>query len=154
MKRIAYEDSSTRYIFLDTQSGQRYRGEPGEEYGLMSPISQTPHEAVESERPGAFASEDSESESDSEDGHPPVGQDGRQGDGKDNGSINVHSMRAKPTRANTFYDILSPDLIRAVTDPEASSTIKDGLISKPSRWKTLQKKMTGPDRKNYRGLEG
>ncbi|KAI5827070.1 hypothetical protein K523DRAFT_279760 [Schizophyllum commune Tattone D] len=51
-KRVAYDADTKRYTFLDA-NGDKYVGNPGEEYGHMTPVANLP----EQPRPGAFSEE-------------------------------------------------------------------------------------------------
>ncbi|KAL1748302.1 hypothetical protein HDZ31DRAFT_79833 [Schizophyllum fasciatum] len=51
-KRVAYDADSKRYTFVDA-NGIKYVGNPGEEYGYMTPVASLPQQP----RPGAFSDE-------------------------------------------------------------------------------------------------
>ncbi|TRM66913.1 hypothetical protein BD626DRAFT_627373 [Schizophyllum amplum] len=51
-KRVAYDTDSKRYTFVDAH-GTKYVGNPGEEYGSMTPVDALPVQP----RPGAFSEE-------------------------------------------------------------------------------------------------
>ncbi|KAF5313487.1 hypothetical protein D9611_008638 [Ephemerocybe angulata] len=52
VKRVGYDTDTARYTFLD-RKGTIYKGEPGSEYGHITPVP-NPIAKVESERPEAF----------------------------------------------------------------------------------------------------
>lgn len=131
--RIAYDADTTRYMFQDMH-GRRYIGAPGEEYGVMVPItaadalaplgSKVPgkHAAKPAyDRPAVFAGDapagsplDSEFSSDDDDDDvattppPPVRR--------------AHGHTRSPSAPSTFADILPPSLIAPAPPPPPPSS--------------------------------
>ncbi|KAF9045533.1 hypothetical protein BJ165DRAFT_1528389 [Panaeolus papilionaceus] len=59
-KRVAYDADTQQYTFKD-RNGQLYKGEPGADYGTLTPIG--PLSSLEQTRPSAFATSHSRSQS-------------------------------------------------------------------------------------------
>ncbi|KAF8909641.1 hypothetical protein CPB84DRAFT_1765075 [Gymnopilus junonius] len=121
-KRIAYDADTRRYTFRDANS-TLYQGEPGLEYGVLTPVPPS-HSSMEHARPSAFASD--------------RGPDRRL-------SLQANSETSPPP-PKTFYDILPPELITSssittpLSDSTSSSTIRAGSrVAKAVRKSTLPK---------------
>ncbi|ETW84654.1 hypothetical protein HETIRDRAFT_433390 [Heterobasidion irregulare TC 32-1] len=130
--RIAYDADTTRYMFQDTH-GRRYIGAPGEEYGVMVPITAADalaplgskvsgkHTAKPAyDRPALFAGDapagsplNSEFSSDDDDDvatkPPPPAR-------------RAHGHTRSPSAPSTFADILPPSLIAPAPPPPPPSS--------------------------------
>ncbi|KAF8964739.1 hypothetical protein BDZ97DRAFT_1918703 [Flammula alnicola] len=93
-KRIGYDSDTKRYTFQD-KNGVVYQGEPGLDYGTLTPVPPS-HSSMESSRPSAFAATVP----------------------KRSSTLPTPEGRA-PT---TFHDILPPELITTSSLSESSQT--------------------------------
>ncbi|PPQ97283.1 hypothetical protein CVT26_006676 [Gymnopilus dilepis] len=123
-RRVAYDADTRRYTFKDA-NGLLYHGEPGEEYGILTPIPPS-HSAIEHTRPSAFAPE-----------------------GERRLSPKSSPVTSSSPPPKTFHDILPPELIatpsvsKSTSESPSSSTIKAGSRMVNAVRKSTLPKMQG-----------
>ncbi|PPQ79075.1 hypothetical protein CVT25_002300 [Psilocybe cyanescens] len=114
-ERIGYDDDTRRYTFRDA-NGNLYHGEPGSEYGILTPITSA-ISSIEQSRPSAFA----------------------------NSPVRRSTLPAGPGNdvPRTFQDILPPELITSSsmsnTSGQATSKSSGDQIVNLVRKSTLPK---------------